>query len=89
VPLLAVIGDVAATVDWAAEAAPGCTKTAELWVMATPLAVAEIVLVSARIELIEPLATPTAEVNAAGWVMVLSEPLDEITTVAPDTGLPN
>src|SRR6266699_64856 len=42
-PVPAAIGDVAATVDCAADTAPGFTTTVAVWVMATVLIVAEIV----------------------------------------------
>src|SRR5712692_1414152 len=67
VPLEAVIGEVAATVDWAAATVPGLTTTLAVWVMATALIVADTVLVSATVELRVPVATPLAFVVAAGW----------------------
>src|SRR6266851_1985701 len=51
VPLEAVSGEVAATVDWAAATVPGLTTTLAVGVMATALIVADTVLVSAPVEL--------------------------------------
>src|SRR5213078_4278540 len=58
VPLPAVIGDVAVTVDWAADTAPTFTTTVGVCVMATALIVAETVFVPAAVELSVPVATP-------------------------------
>ena len=79
----------AVTDDCAALTAAGCTNTAELCVMATPFAVAETVFGSAFVELIEPVAKPAIVVVAAGCVMVLFVPFDEMTTVAPEIRLLN
>ena len=46
------------------------------------------VLDSARVEAIEPVATPLASVTAAGCVIVLSLPVEASATVAPATGFP-
>src|SRR5712692_7025787 len=89
VPLEAVIGEVAATVDWAAATVPGLTTTLAVWVMATPPPVAEMVLVSATAELKVPVATPLAFVVPTGWVSVLPVPVAARTTVAPVIGLPS
>src|SRR5919197_876133 len=51
VPVPAVIGDVALTVDWAAESAPGFTTTVAVCVTLTVLMVAEIVFASATVAL--------------------------------------
>src|SRR5207244_759029 len=88
VPLPPAMGDVAVTVDWAAETAPGLTTTVAVCVTATPLIVAETVFDSTRVEVRVPVATPLASVGLAGWVSVLFEPVADSTTVAPCTGLP-
>src|SRR6266496_3602190 len=51
VPIAAVIGDVALTVERAAETVPGFTTTVAICVMATVLIVAETVFVPAAVEL--------------------------------------
>jgi hypothetical protein len=83
VPLPAVIGDVAATVDCAAETVPEFTTTVAVWVTATPLIVADTVFDSATVELNVPVATPLAFVVALGCVRVLPVPVAASTTVAP------
>src|SRR2546428_10549946 len=88
VPLEAVIGDVAGTVDCVAERAPAVTTTVALCVTATPSTVAVTVLDSATVALKVPVATPLAFVVAPGWVRVLPVPVAAITTVAPAIGLP-
>src|SRR2546422_6205855 len=88
VPLEAVIGDVAVTVDCVAERAPGVTTTVAVCVTATPSTVAVTVLDSATVALKVPVATPLAFVVAPGWVRVLPVPVAAITTVAPAIGLP-
>src|SRR3989449_6254059 len=88
VPLEAVIGDVAVTVDCVAERAPGVTTTVALCVTATPSTVAVTVLDSATVALKVPVATPLAFVVAPGWVRVLPVPVAAITTVAPGIGFP-
>src|SRR5881296_594668 len=89
VPLPAVIGDVAATVDCPAETAPGVTVTAAVCVTGTPSIVADTVFDSATVELKLPVATPLPLVVALGWVRVLPVPVAASTTVAPTTGLPD
>src|SRR3989441_1268668 len=89
VPLPAVIGDVALTVDCAADTAPAFTTTVAVCVMATELIVAETVFDSAVVELSVPVATPLAMGGATGWVSVL--PVVGVaasTTVAPWIGFP-
>ena len=89
VPLPAVIAvGAAVTVDCEADTPPAVTVTAAVWVIATPLIVAETVLVSGVVELSAPVATPLAFVGLAGCVSVLPEPLAASTTVAPLTGFP-
>src|SRR5438132_306595 len=84
VPLPAVIGEVAVTVDCAADTAPGFTTTVAVCVIATALIVAEIVFVSAVVELNVPVATPLALVVPTGCVNVLPVVgLAASTTVAP------
>src|SRR3989441_4409496 len=89
VPLPAVIGDVALTVDCAADTAPAFTTTVAVCVMATELIVAETVFDSAVVELSVPVATPLASVVPTGCVSVL--PVVGVatsTTLAPWIGLP-
>src|SRR5881296_4456560 len=83
VPLPAVIGDVAATVDCAAETAPAFTTTVAVWVTATALIVADTVFEPAAVELKLPVATPLALVVPTGWASVLPVPVAAKTTVAP------
>src|SRR5437867_986234 len=89
VPLPAVIGDVALTVDCAVETVPGFTTTVAVCVTATPSIVADTVFDSATVELRVPVATPLAFVVALGCVTVLPRPVALRTTVAPAMGLPN
>src|SRR6058998_818796 len=88
VPLPAVIGEMAVTVDCAADTAPAFTTTVAVWVTPIPSIVAEIVLDSARVDASVPVVTPLALVVAAGCVSVLPPPVAASTTVAPCTGLP-
>ncbi len=88
-PLPAVIGDVALTVDCAADTVPGFTTTVAVCVTATPLIVADTVFDSAAVELRVPVATPLAFVVALGCVTVFPKPVALRMTVAPATGLPN
>src|ERR1051326_7395568 len=62
-------------------------NVAVCWI-ATPLAVADTVLVSATVELSVPEATPIELVVPLGCVNVLPLPLALSTTVTPLTGLP-
>jgi hypothetical protein len=70
VPLPAAIGDVAVSVDWAAETAPTFTTTVAVCVMATVLIVAETVFDPAAVADSVPVATPLASVVPTGWVNV-------------------
>jgi hypothetical protein len=88
VPLPAVIGEIALTVDWAADTAPAFTATVAVWVTATALIVADTVFDSASVALKVPVATPLAFVRPTGWVSVFPVPVAASTTVAPATGLP-
>src|SRR6266849_9617788 len=88
VPLPAVIGDVAATVDSPDDTVPAFTTTVAVCVTATALIVAETVFDSAVVELRLPVATPLALVVPTGWVSVLPVPEAARTTVAPWIGLP-
>jgi len=88
VPVPAAIGDVALTVDCAADTVPAVTTTVAVRVIGTELIVAETPFDPAAVELSEPVATPLALVVAAGWVSVLPAPVAASTTVAPATGLP-
>src|SRR5881628_1200418 len=83
VPLAAVIGEVAATVDCAPETAPAFTTTVAVWVTATALIVVDTVFEPAAVELKLPVATPLALVVPTGWVSVLPVPVAAKTTVAP------
>ncbi len=88
-PALAVIGEVAETVDWAAETAPAWTTTLAVCVMPMLLIVAETVFDSAMVELSVPVATPRAFVVPTGCVTVFPVPVAARTTVAPAIGFPN
>src|SRR5216683_2851580 len=88
VPLPAVMGDVAATVDWVPETAPAFTTTVAVCVIATALIVAETVFVSAPVDERVPVAIPLALVVPTGCVRVLPVPVAARTTVAPGIGLP-
>jgi hypothetical protein len=88
VPLPAVIGDVAVTVDCAADTGPAFTTTVAVCVIATALIVAEIVFDSASVDASVPVATPLAVVVVAGCVSVFPDPVAASTTVAPGIGLP-
>ncbi len=81
------VGD-ATTLDCDAETDPVVTVTVAVCVTATPLIVADTVLVSGVVELSVPVATPLAFVGLAGCVSVLPEPVVARTTVAPLMGLP-
>src|SRR6267378_6508177 len=69
-PLPAVIGDVAVTVDWAAETVPAFTTTVAVCVIAIALIVAETVFDPAAVDVNVPVATPLASVVPMGWVNV-------------------
>src|SRR5438477_174828 len=88
-PLPAVIGDVAVTVDCVADTDPTFTTTVAVCVMATELIVAEMVFEPAAVEESVPVATPLASVVPAGCVM-LSPALRVAArvSVAPWIGLP-
>jgi hypothetical protein len=70
-PLPAAIGDVAVTVDCAADTAPAFTTTVAVCVMATELIVADTVFDPAAVELKLPVIWPFASVVPTGWVSVL------------------
>src|SRR6266851_1068620 len=88
VPLPAVMGDVAATVDWVPETAPAFTTTVAVCVIATALIVAETVFVSAPVDERVPVAIPLALVVPTGWINVFPVPVAARVTVAPGIGLP-
>jgi len=89
VPVPAVMGDVAVTVDWVAETVPTFTTTVAVWVMATASIVADTVFEPAAVELRVPLATPLAFVVPTGCVNVLPVVgLAASVTVAPAIGVP-
>src|SRR5207247_1522588 len=89
VPLPAAMGDVAVTVDSAAETVPGFTATVALCVTATPSTVAVTVLEPAAVDDSVPVATPLASVVPTGWVRVFP-PVGVAASVpvAPCTGFP-
>src|SRR3989449_2864733 len=88
-PLPAGIGDVALTVDCAAETAPTFTTTVAVWVIATVLIVADTVFEPAAVELRVPVATPLASVAPTGCVSVFpGVGVAARVTVAPLIGLP-
>jgi hypothetical protein len=89
VPLPAVIGDVAATLDCAPETLLAITTTVAVCVIPTVLMVADTVFDCATIELSVPVATPSALVGPPGWVSVFPAPVADSTTVALWMGLPN
>src|SRR2546423_12711588 len=83
------MGDVAATVDCAADTGPTFTATVAVCETATPLIVADTVFDSATVELRVPVATPLAFVVALGCVSVFpAVGVAVSTTVASGTGLP-
>ena len=88
-PLPATIGDVALTVDCAADTAPAFTTTVAVCVIATALMVAETVFDSATTELSVPVATPLAFVTLPGWVRVFPVPVAARTTGAPAIAFTN
>src|SRR5947207_1812470 len=89
VPLPPAIGDVAMTVDSAAETVPGFTATVALCVTATPSTVAVTVLEPAAVDDSVPVATPLASVVPTGWVRLLAAlGVAASVTVAPWIGLP-
>jgi len=89
VPLPAAIGDVAVTVDCAADTAPGFTTTAAVWVIATASIVADTAFEPAAVALSVPVATPLAFVVPTGWVKVFpAAGVAASTTVAPSIGFP-
>src|SRR3989442_893509 len=89
IPLPAVIGDVAAIVDCAADTPSELTTTVAVCVTATALIVADTVFASPTVELSVPVATPLALVAAAGWGRVFPLPVAASTTVAPLIGFPD
>src|SRR3989442_8974488 len=68
----AVIGDVAVTVDCAADTVPAFTTTVAVCVMATALMVADTVLVSAGVGVNLPGPTPPPSGMPTGWVTRVS-----------------
>src|SRR5947207_535985 len=89
VPLPAVMGDVAVTVDKDAETDPTFTTTLAVCVIATELIVAETVFVPAAVALRVPVATPLTSVVPTGCVSVFpAVGVAASVTVAPWIGLP-
>jgi hypothetical protein len=82
-PLLAVIvPGAAATVEWLADTAAGFTVTLAVWVIPTPLIVAEMILASALVEVNVDVDTPLALV-VVGGVKLPPDPEALSTTVKP------
>src|SRR5438094_4707620 len=89
VPLPAAIGDVAVTVDWPAETAPGFTTIVAVAVTPTPPIVADTTFDPAVVDERVPVATPFASVVAVGCVSVFpAVGVAASVTVAPWIGLP-
>src|SRR3989475_4133681 len=89
VPLPAVMGDVAVTVDKDADTVPAFTTTVAVWVIATALIVAETVLEPAAVDDRVPVATPLASVVPTGWVRAFPPVgVAASVTVAPGIGFP-
>src|SRR6185437_15526984 len=89
VPLPAVIGDVAVTVDRAADTAPAVTVTGAVCASTmVPSTVAVTVFVPAAVELNAPVICPPASVVPTGCVSVLPSPVAASVTLAPPTGFP-
>src|SRR5213594_1616349 len=89
VPLPAAIGDVALTVDCAADTAPAFTSTVAVCVIATALIVADTVFEPAAVDERLPVATPLTSVVPTGCVRVF--PVVGVAasvTVAPWIGFP-
>src|SRR5437762_1917188 len=86
-PLPAVIGDVAVTVDRLADTAAGFTTTVAVCVMATALIVADTVFAPAAVDASVPVTTPLAFVVPTGCVSVLpAAGVAARVTVAPGIG---
>src|SRR5437763_1313440 len=89
VPLPAVMGDVAVTVDKDADTVPAFTTTVAVWVIATALIVAETVLEPAAAAESASAAPPRSSVVPTGWVRVFPPVgVAASVTVAPWIGLP-
>src|SRR5947208_3313021 len=89
VPLPATIGDVAVTVDCAADTAPAVPTTAAVCVTVTASIVADTVFASAVVDDSVPVATPLAFVVPRGCISVF--PVVGVAasvTVAPAIGFP-
>src|SRR5439155_11308817 len=76
------VGD-AVTLDCDTYTGPGVTVTAAVWLISTPLIVADTVLDPATVELRLPAATPLPFVVLAGCVSVLPPPVAVRLTLAP------
>src|SRR5438093_1047215 len=89
VPLPATIGEVAATVDCAADTVPALTTTVAVCVIPTALIVADTVFDPAAVDESVPVATPLASVVPPGWVKVFpAVGVAASVTVAPRIGFP-
>src|SRR5216683_4140813 len=88
-PLDAAIGEVAVTVDCAADTAAASTVTVAVWVTVTlPFTFAVTVFGPATVELKVPVIWPFAAVVPTGCVRVFPVPVAARPTVAPLTGFP-
>jgi hypothetical protein len=89
VALPAVMGEVALTVDCAADTVPAFTTTVAVWVIATVLIVADTVFDPAAVELRLPVIWPFASVVPTGCVSVFpAVGVAARVTVAPWIGFP-
>src|SRR6266545_5719857 len=86
-PAVRAVGE-AVRVDCDADTGAGSTVTVAVSVRGAPSIVAEMVFVSAAVELRVPVVTPFASVGSLGWVSVLPLPVAASTTVAPLIGFP-
>src|SRR5205809_873398 len=87
-PLPAVIGEVALTVDCAADTVPAFTTTVAVCLIASAFLLALLSFPTRRSSDLVPVATPLAFVVVTGCVSVLPDPVAASTTVAPGIGLP-
>src|SRR6266496_1697981 len=89
VPLPAVIGDVAVTVDRAEDTKPALTTTVVVCVIATALIVADTVFDPAAVEPRLPVASPLASLVPIGCVRVVpAGGWAAGVTIAPLIGFP-
>src|SRR6266853_1884888 len=84
VPLPAVIGEVAATVDTLADTAPAFTTTVAVWVIATALIVAETVFDSVAVDGVAetvPAFTTTVAVCVTATALIVADTVFEPAAV--------